>query len=363
MRKTRGRRRSSGSKHRAARRRFVAGVLLFALALAAAILFAGRLSTQLKVVSDISLPQSAAVQPAPKAPAPAAARAVYPYSIIAGGARSADELKHAIAADPVVAAHYAGFDLENVHAIRLEQPRLAHVSYRIGSAVYWTRKPLLIGAGETVLTDGVRTARTRCGNQLAETPGEVSPAEPAPAELDTPLPFIVAGVPAGMLPLSAVQALPEEDGGISLPPLGGPMSAILSGGGGPESGLSAPGAATDLEAEQPASDFPRSDDSIPEGGPDFPPPPFGGSPNTPEPPKWLVPPEILLPPGSEDLPPGFLPPGDPHGPNTPDVAPVPEPGTMVLMLGGALASVTRRLKRKPTRDNRLACLGSMLSEQ
>jgi hypothetical protein len=348
MRKTSRGRRSSGSRRRAARWRFVAGIALFALALAAAILFAGRLSTQLKVVSDIGLPQSAAAQPAPKAPTPAAARAVYLYSIIAGGARSVDELKHAIAADPVVAAHYAGFDLENAHAIRLEQPRLAHVSYRIGSAVYWTRKPLLIGAGETVLTDGVRTARTRCGNQLAETPGEVSPAEPAPAELDTPLPFIVAGVPAGMLPLSAVQALPEEDGGISLPPLGGPMSGILSGGGGsmPESGLSAPGAATDLEAEQPASDFPRSDDSMPEGGPDFPAPPFGGPPNTPEPPKWLVPPEILLPPGSEDLPPGFLPPGDPHGPDTPEVAPVPEPGTAVLILGGAAAYLARRMKKK-----------------
>ena len=348
MRKTPSRRRSSGSKHRAARWRFVAGVTLFALALAAAILFAGRLSTQLKVLSDIGLPQSAAAQPAPTVPAAAAARAVYPYSIIAGGARSVDELKHAIAADPVVAAHYAGFDLENAHAVRLEQPRLAHVSYRIGSAVYWTRKPLLIRAGETVLTDGVRTARTRCGNQLAETPGEVSPAEPVPSELDTPLPFIVAGVPAGMLPLSAVQALPEEDGGISLPPLGSPMSGILSGGGGSmsESGLSAPGAATDLKAEQPASDFPASDDSTADGGPDFPPPPFGGPPNTPEPPKWLVPPEILLPPGSEDLPPGFLPPGDPREPNTPEVAPVPEPGTAVLILGGAAAYVARRTKKK-----------------
>src|SRR5258706_3253659 len=143
MRKTRGRRRSSGSNHGAARRRFVAGIALFALALAAAILFAGRLSTQLNLVSDIGLPQSAAAQPAPKAPAPAAARAVYPYSIIAGGARSVDELKHAIAADPVVAAHYAGFDLENAHAIRLEQPRLAPVSYRIGNPGYWTRKALL----------------------------------------------------------------------------------------------------------------------------------------------------------------------------------------------------------------------------
>jgi hypothetical protein len=348
MRKTSRRRRSSGSKHRAARRRFVAGVTLFALALAAAVVFTGRLSRQLVVASNTGLPQTTVAEASPTVPAPSAGRVVYPYSIIAGGARTVGELKQAIAADPVVAAHYAGFDLENAHAVQLDQSRLVHVSYRIGNAVYWTRQPLLIRAGETVLTDGVHTARTRCGNQLAETPGDVSPAEPGPSELDTPLPFVVAAVPAGMLPLSAVQALSEENGGISLPPLGSSMSGMLSGGGvsTSESGLSAPGAATELEAEQPASDFARSDDWTPEGGPDFPAPPFGGPPNTPEPPKWLVPPEILLPPGSEDLPPGFVPPDDPQEPKTPEVAPIPEPGTVVLMLGGAAAYVARRLKKK-----------------
>ena len=246
------------------------------------------------------------------------------------------------------------------------------MSYRIGTAVYWTRKPLLIRAGETVLTDGVRIARTRCGNQLAETPGQISPVEPSPAALDTPLPFIVAAVPGGMLPLSAVQTLPGEAGGISLPPLGSPMSGILSGGGGPASGSgpSGAGAATGLEAEQPASEFPASDDSTVTGAPDFasPPgesiPPFGGPPNTPDPPKWLVPPEILLPPGSEDLPPGLLNPGPPEGPQTPpEVAPIPEPGTAVLMLGGAAAYVARCLKRrlnkKAARDNRTGGLSQL----
>jgi hypothetical protein len=305
------------------------------------------LSLQPAVASDTNLPQATA-QVLPAVPAAGPDRAVYPYSIIAGGARNVDELKQAIAEDPVVAAHYAGFDLEKTHAVRLEQPKLAHVSYRIGSAVYWTRKPLLIRAGETVLTDGVRTARTRCGNQLADTPGEISTEEPGPAVLDTPLPFIVAGVPAGMLPLSAVQALPEEAGGISFPLLGSPMSGILSDGGGPMSGSapSAAGAATGLEAEQPVSDFYASDDSDFPAPPGDSMPPFDGPPNTPESPKWLVPPEILLPPG-EELPPGFLNPDDPRGPQTPtEVAPIPEPGTMVLMLGGAVAYVARRLKTK-----------------
>jgi hypothetical protein len=347
MSRTRGRRRSSGGKQRAARRRFLAGFTLFALALVAAILVAGRLSRQPGAASDTDLPHATVARDLPVVPAAAPERAVYPYSIIAGGARSVDELKQAIAGDPVVAAHYAGFDLEKTHAVRLEQPKLAHVSYRLGDTVYWTRKPLLLRAGETVLTDGVRIARTRCGNQLAETPGEISPVEPAPAALDTPLPF---NVPGGMLPLSAVQALPGEAGGISLPPLGSPLSGILSGGGGPTSG-SLPSAAGTVGTGLEASDFPNPPvDSMP---------PFGGPPNTPDIPEWLVPPEIILPPGGEDLPPGILIPGDPGGPTVPEVAPIPEPGTAVLMLGGAAAYVARRLKKRAPRDNRTGGLSRL----
>jgi hypothetical protein len=357
MSRTRGRRLSSRAKHRAARRRFLAGLTLFTLALVAAVLVAGRWSPQPAVGSDTDVPQTSVARDLPAVPAAATERTVYPYSIIAGGARGVDELKQAIAGDPVVAAHYAGFDLEKTHAVRLEQPKLAHVSYRIGNAVYWTRRALLIQAGETVLTDGVRIARTRCGNQLADTPGEISTEEPVPAVLDTQLPFIVAGVPAGMLPLSAVQTLPEEAGGISLPPLGGQMSGILGGGPMFGSGPSA-GAAIGLDSEQPASDSQVSDNSTDGDVSDFPAPPgdsmppFDGPPNTPDPPKWLVPPEILLPPG-EDLPPGFLDPGHPGGPQTPtEVAPIPEPGTAVLMLGGTAAYIARRLKKKAARDNR-----------
>src|SRR4026207_926143 len=167
MRKTRIRRRSSRRKQVAARWRFVTGFTLFALAVVAAMLLTSRQSGQTPV-SDADLPQASVTPDLPTLPAAALEHAVYPYSIVEGGARSADELKQAIAKDPVVAAHYADFDLENTKVVRLEQPKLAHVSYRMGNAVYWTRKPLVIGAGETVLTDGVHIARARCANQLAD---------------------------------------------------------------------------------------------------------------------------------------------------------------------------------------------------
>jgi hypothetical protein len=115
-------------------------------------------------------------------------RVVYPYSVISGGVRSMDELKNAIASDPVVSREYASFDLSSARIIRLDRDRSMHVSYRLGSQVYWTKKKLKLEKGETLITDGVNTARTRCGNLISETVSEpVVPNEPTAQEMDTPL--------------------------------------------------------------------------------------------------------------------------------------------------------------------------------
>jgi hypothetical protein len=107
---------------------------------------------------------------------------LFPFSIIPGGARSAEELKNAIANDPVVAEHYAEFDLEKTHTVRAESSRLVYVSYRMGNSVFWTKKPLKIAEGETLITDGQHEARTRCGNRLSETPVAPVSAEEPPEE-------------------------------------------------------------------------------------------------------------------------------------------------------------------------------------
>jgi hypothetical protein len=115
-------------------------------------------------------------------------RVIYPYSVIPGGVQTVQELKTAIAQDPVVSSHYAVFHLSRTRIIRLDHERLMHVSYRIGNQVYWTKRLMKLAKGETVITDGEHTARTRCGNQIAEAiPSPVSPAEPRPEELNTPV--------------------------------------------------------------------------------------------------------------------------------------------------------------------------------
>jgi hypothetical protein len=161
-------------------------------------------------------------------------RPVYPYSIIPGGVASAAELRSAVAHDPVAAAHYAGFDLASAHTFRLQEARSVYVSYRRGNDVFWTSKKLRLAVGETLITDGQHTSRTRCGNQISDEPRlPVSLAgDPAPQTLDTPVasqiiePFLApitgeierGGGPAGDLPFYALTGAGGGVGGTT----GGP---------------------------------------------------------------------------------------------------------------------------------------------
>lgn len=115
------------------------------------------------------------------------ARPVYPYSLVPGGIEDARELKWVSEHDPVVAAHYAGFDYEHARVVRLVLARTAYVSYRIGSRVYWTRRRVTLHKGERLITDGRITARARCANRIEEvSPKAISSSEPPIAKFEEP---------------------------------------------------------------------------------------------------------------------------------------------------------------------------------
>jgi hypothetical protein len=115
-------------------------------------------------------------------------RPVYPYSVVAGGVKDVSELKWAAEHDPVVAAHYAGFDYDHARVVRLVLARTAYISYRIGNKVYWTRHRVSLKKGETVITDGKITARTRCANRVEEIPQQAhSSSEPPPSKFEEPI--------------------------------------------------------------------------------------------------------------------------------------------------------------------------------
>ena len=116
-------------------------------------------------------------------------RPVYPYSIVPGGVKDASELKWAADHDPVVREHYRGFDFAHAHVVKLVLSQTVYLSYRIGKKVYWTRHRVTLKKGETVLTDGKITARTKCGNRVEEMPQQAtSSSEPPAFKFDEPMP-------------------------------------------------------------------------------------------------------------------------------------------------------------------------------
>ncbi len=153
-------------------------------------------------------------------------RPVYPYSIVAGGVEDARELKWVAEHDPIVAAHYAGFDYDRARVVRLELAKTVYLSYRIGNHVYWTRRRVTLRKGEKLITDGKMTGRTRCANRVEEvSQPAVSTAEPPPAKLDEPM-RVGHGTAIPDPPVEFQSALRNRPG---VPEIGpGPPSSLYS---------------------------------------------------------------------------------------------------------------------------------------
>jgi len=149
-------------------------------------------------------------------------RPVYPYSVVPGGINDARELKWVAEHDPIVAAHYAGFDYDHARVVRLVLARTAYISYRIGNKVYWTRHRVTLKKGEKLITDGKMTARARCANRVEEVPQQATnSAEPPPAKFEEPVhPSIGTAVSAPPVPfVSTLLNRPSVPGLGPAPPL------------------------------------------------------------------------------------------------------------------------------------------------
>jgi len=164
----------------------------FSLCFAASFVFFGPSSSTEDSQTDFSdILQDSSFDPLPFTPSPALSRTgrpIFPYSIVPGGVHNLREVKEAISNDPTVAKHYEALKLKQLQLIRVKKAAAVYVSYRVGNNIYWTRGRLKLAAGETLLTDGENTVRTRCGNLISESPKPPnSPQEPTPSTFDTPL--------------------------------------------------------------------------------------------------------------------------------------------------------------------------------
>ncbi len=167
------------------------------------------------------------------------AHLVYPYSVIPGGIHSAAELRQAVARDTTVAQHYARFEVSDAQVVTLDRHQAMYVSYRLGNRIYWTRRKLSLLKGEKLMTDGVSSARVRCGNRLSKVPrSPISLREPPPRDLEGP-PAPTERVPSEVGNPHPVKELISATtlswgnfGGLPLPPATGTVIAAVPGRGG-----------------------------------------------------------------------------------------------------------------------------------
>ena len=161
-------------------------------------------------------------------------RLVYPYSIIPGGIKTLADLKLAMADDPVVARQFQGFNFQHARLVQVAQHESMYVAYRVGQKVYWTRKKLALHRGETLVTDGNITARTRCGNRISTAPLNVgSPVEPPEEAFNQPYGAMIAAPPTdpmqadpGPIPMIPTSVAKKSRRWWVLPLFAAPVAAI-----------------------------------------------------------------------------------------------------------------------------------------
>jgi hypothetical protein len=114
-------------------------------------------------------------------------RPLYPYSVIPRGVRNRGELAAKIVEDPVVADHFADFNVSEAKVFQTKETSYMYVSYRLNNKIYWTAKKIKIPQGEPVITDGRCDVRARCGNRISASPlAPISGEEPVLESLDMP---------------------------------------------------------------------------------------------------------------------------------------------------------------------------------
>ena len=299
---------------------------------------------------DASSPANSAVPLHTRtARSPLPTRPVYPFSVIPGGAYDAAELRNRLRADEVAARHYQLFHLARLTTVKASSALLVYVSYRKGDSIYWTRKPVRLTRGETLLTDGVLLARARCGNRISATPMHpIALMDPPPDILEIPKSWQPPGAALPPPPDEPVmersRTIPVSGPGVApkhhRPKLVlFPVPIIPIGGGGHKGG--SPGTGS------PGGGNPGGSNPPGTGGPG------GGSPGGSNPPGTGGPgggnPGGSNPPGTGGPgggnPGGSNPPG-PSGPGPiepfpppPVVEPVPEPNLCALLLTVLLATV------------------------
>ena len=83
---------------------------------------------------------------------------------------SVQDFRDTVNNDPLLAAHFAGFDWEKARMGKLEATLASYVSYRKNGEIYITRKKIILPVGDGYITDGKRWVRSFCCNEYVIVP-------------------------------------------------------------------------------------------------------------------------------------------------------------------------------------------------
>ena len=98
---------------------------------------------------------------------------------------SVADFKRTVETDEVLSRHFAGFNWKNARLGRQDEAMLVHVTHRKGDVIKPTSKPIKLPKGDGYITDGVRTIRTYCCNDIDISPSAGLPETPV-AAVDPP---------------------------------------------------------------------------------------------------------------------------------------------------------------------------------
>ncbi|MBM9615822.1 PEP-CTERM sorting domain-containing protein [Desulfobulbus rhabdoformis] len=98
--------------------------------------------------------------------------------------QSIEDFRRTVENDPALSVYYAGFHWEDAKIGSLKEDVIAYVAHRKGDLIQPTTKPIKLPKGDQYITDGERTARTYCCNDidLAPSAGEEPPTKIDPGE-------------------------------------------------------------------------------------------------------------------------------------------------------------------------------------
>jgi hypothetical protein len=152
--------------------RFVLLLLLFFALIAMITVLANRLFKTRTVLKTVEKQKQAAMVDATE---PKDAKSESPTGVWYGlcpknGIRSVEDFKRIVAGDPLLTAHFAGFDWDNAEMGSLEESIYAHLAYRKNGRIWTTRRRIRLPKGDGYITDGDRWVRTFCCNDYVASP-------------------------------------------------------------------------------------------------------------------------------------------------------------------------------------------------